>query len=347
MSTTDLVLVERTLTDLLHAHPSGDGLRRLDERLAQAIATRPAAGVAMRRGRSRRRSMVLGLLAAAVLTAGAGGALGLYDGMGAGMDYGFSLQMARSVPINATAVDDGFRVTIDRAYLDGERLMLAIRVEDERKRPDVGQLMAMYSVVSDDTGTWAGAGTATARPLGQWVATNIQWRLAPGPVAPGVHRFHVDIPHIFWEDGSLPVPTGEDPNWNPWRKQEGSWSFDIDVPVDGGATVVRPDAPIDIDGTPFVVDEVVIGPSAIRLRLTYDDPGATWTLIGDISRGGQTFPFVLQTIGEPGVAEIQIDGGTDDASGEWSIKIREADRQIGDEPERRIVGPWQVEVTAP
>ena len=346
MSMTDGALVERTLSELLQTKPSDDGLRRLDARLARALAARPAV-IATRPRRTRRRTFVLGLLAAAAVTAGAGNALGLYDGMGAGMDYGFSIQMARSVPIQATAVDDGFRVTIDRAYLDGERLMLAVRVEDELQRPEVTELFAMYSVVRDREGEWAGAGMGTGRPLGPWVGATVLWRLAPGPVAPGIHRFHVDVPHVSWRDGSMPLPTGEDPDWNPWRQQAGNWSFDIDVPVDGGATVVRPGTPIDIDGTPFVVEDVVIGPSAVRVRLTYDDPGATWTLIGEVGHDGKTYPFVLQTLGEPGVAEIQADGGVDDPSGEWTITIREADRQVGDEPEQRIVGPWQAEVTAP
>ena len=128
MSMTDAVLVERTLAELLQTQPSVDAMRRMDIRIAQAIAARPTVGAARLPRRFGRRRVVLGLLAAAALTMGAGGALGLYDGMGAGMDYGFSIQMARSAAINASAVDDGFRVTIDRAYLDGERAeMLAVR----------------------------------------------------------------------------------------------------------------------------------------------------------------------------------------------------------------------------
>src|SRR5262245_18336871 len=346
MSKTDGALLERTLSELLLTKPSDDGLRRLDAHIAQVLATRPAVTTPRTR-RVRRRTLVLGLAAAAALTTGAGGALGLYDGLGAGMDYGFSLQLARSVEIGASAVDDGFRVTVERAYLDGERLMLALRVEDELQRPEVTELMAMYSVVSDDTSEWPGAGSATSRPLGPWVGASIQWRLAPGPVQPGIHRFHVDVPHIFWRDGTMPLPTTEDPDWNPWREQQGTWSFDMDVPVDGGATVIRPDTALDIGGTRFVLEEVVIGSSAVRVRLTYDDPGATWALIGEVQHDGSAFPFVLQSLGEAGLAELQADGGVDDPSGDWTIVIREADRQVGDEPERRIVGPWMVDLSAP
>jgi hypothetical protein len=162
-----------------------------------------------------------------------------------------------------------------------------------------------------------------------------------------MHRLHVEIPQIEWRDGTMPVPIDEDQDWNPWKRQPGDWSFDIEVPVDGGATVLRPDAPLDIDGTPFVLKEVVIGHSAVRLRLTYDDPGATWSLIGDIHHDGGTYPFALQSLGETGVAEIQTDGGTDHPSGDWTITIRAADRGTADGPEHRIEGNWQIDLPAP
>ena len=343
MTGTDQAFVERTLTEVLHTQPSADGLRVLDARVAAATAIRRSSSVAQRHRPSRRRTLAVGLLTAAAVTAGAGGALGLYDGMGAGMDYGFSIQLARSVPIDATAVDEGFRVTIDRAYLDGERLMLAVRAEDERKRPEVTQVMAMYSLVTDDAGSWQGAGAATSRPLGQWVAANIQWHLAPQPVAAGVHQLHVEIPRIRWRDASLVEADREDP----WRDQAGRWSFDIQVPVDGGATAIRPAAVLSIEGADFVVEEVVIGRSSVRLRITYDDPGATWALFGAVRRPGDEYPFVQLSHDEPGVIEIQTDGGAEDAFGPWSIEIREAERQVGDGAGERIVGPWTVEVSVP
>jgi hypothetical protein len=350
MTTSERWSLEADLAVLLGTHPGRDGVAQLDERVGRALATWSAAGGSTARSRRpRRRVTIIGLLAAALVAGGAGGALGLYDGMGAGFDYGFSIELARSVPIGATAVDHGYRVTIDRAYLDGGRLMLAVRVQDERERPEVAQLMAMYSVVTDDQGVWAGAGVATSRPLGPWVATNIQWRLPPGPLPAGTHRLHVEVPHIFWYDATLPLPSGEDPTWDPWRKQEGAWSFDIEVPVDGGATDIRirPDIAVEVGNRPFRIEEVVIGRSAVRLRLTYDDPGATWTLVGELRHDGTTYPFVLQSLGEPGVVEIQTDGGTDSPSGTWSVVITRADRQVADEPERSVSGPWQVDLEVP
>jgi hypothetical protein len=349
MTTADLAKLEIDLEAVFGASPGREGIARLDERVWKALSARPAASAAATRtGRRRRRVVAVGVLAAAVIAGGAGGALGLYDGMGAGLDYGFSIQLARSVPIGATDVDEGFRVTIDRAFLDGERLMLAIRVVDEHRRPEVGGLMAMYSVVTHDHRVWQGAGAATARPLGPWSATNVQWRLAPGPLLAGTHRFHVEIPHIFWYDASLPVPTGEDPTWDPWRKQAGTWSFEIDVPVDGGTTAIRtqPGLAIELAERPFRVEEVVFGRSSVRLRITYDDPGATWTLVGSLRHEGTTYPFVRQSF-DQGVVEVHTDGGSDTPAGLWTLVIDRADRQAGDGPERSFAGPWQVELQGP
>jgi hypothetical protein len=286
----------------------------------------------------------IAVLVAAGLLVGAGAPLGLYDGLGAGWDYGFSVQLARSTAVGATAIDDGFRVTIDRAYLDGERLMLAVRVVDERKRPHISQLMAMYSVVSDEDGIWAGAGVATSRPMGAWAATQIQWRIPPGPIPEGRHHLRVEVPHIFWRDSSAPPSEADD--WNPWHQQDGAWSFDIDLPVEGGATVAHPDAPIKIDDVTFTVEEVVVGPTAIRVRLRYDDD-ATWTVVGGMDRGGQHFPFVISKSSEPGVIVLQTDGGSDQPAGAWSIVIDAADRQEDEWPEHRLYGPWKVGIHVP
>lgn len=291
---------------------------------------------------------MIGILAAALIAGGAGGVHGLYDGLGAGFDYGFSIQLARSVPIGATAVDDGFRVTIDRAYLDGERLMLAVRVQDELERPEVGQLMAMYSVVTDEQGVWAGAGAATSRPLGPWVATNIQWLLTPGTLVAGTQRLHVEVPHISWYDASLSIPTGEDPTWDPWRRRSGAWSFDIDVPVDGPTDIrIQPDLAIELGDRPFRIEEVILGRSAVRLRFAYDDPGATWTLVGELRHDGTTYPFVVQSLGDAGFVNVQTDGGSDEPSGAWELVITQADRQFRDGPEQRFTGPWHVDLDVP
>jgi hypothetical protein len=281
---------------------------------------------------------------------GAGGALGLYDGMGAGFDVGFGLQLDRSVAVGATELHDGYRVTIDRAYLDAERLMLAIRVTDELERPDVSQLMAMYAVVTDADGEWKGVGGATSRPIGQWSATNVVWREAPVTSRPAQsRRLHVVVPHIFRRDPTASEPSIDGTDWFPFRKVEGPWTFDIELAVDGVAAVATPRVVNTIEGVPITLDQVVVGPSAIRIQMSIDDASnATWSLVGQVRRGGRTFPIVMSSLSVKGSLVLHTDGGTDDASGDWSLVITRASRQgPGDDPEEDLVGPWTYEFSIP
>lgn len=342
--------LDTALGDLLAFEPRADLLASLDERVSLAAAALGAAAPTVRRrSPTTRRRKVLGLLAAAVILAGAGGALGLYEGMGAGLEVGFGLQLDRSVAVGATEVRDGYRVTIDRAYLDAERLMLAIVVTDELERPDVEALMAMYAVVTDQDGEWQGSGGATSRPIGQWSATNVLWRLAPvGPLPAGSRRLHVVVPHIFVRDNTIVPPVAEDQEWNPYRQVNGPWTFDVELAVDGGADVATPGAERTIAGVPVTLQQVVVGPSAIRIQMVVDDPsGATWTFVGQVRRGDQAFPIVLASVGVDGIVDMHADGGTNDASGDWAVVITEAIRQSSAGAEERMAGPWTFEFNVP
>jgi hypothetical protein len=323
----------------------------LDERVLQAMATRGATQPTIpRRLRSRRRRTIIGLLVAAVVVIGAGGALAMYEGMGPVGDVGFGVQLDRSVEVGATAIHDGYRVTIDRAYLDAERLMLGIRVTDELERPEVRQLMAMYTVVTDDAGEWQGAGAATSRPLGQWTATNVVTLLAPAGSAPASsRRLHVVVPHIFFYDNNVSPPVEDDREWDPFHKVIGPWTFDIDLAVDGIAAVATPGVVNTIDGVPVTLTQVVVGPSAIRAIVEIDDStAATWTLIGQLRRDDEEFRVTLVSLSVDGVVQMQTDGGTDDASGDWSLVITEARRMgTGDAPEEQFVGPWNFDFRIP
>jgi hypothetical protein len=345
--------LESALSDLLAFEPRAELLAGLDERVSRASA---AVGAALpqvrRRPQMTRRRTVLGLVAAAAVLAGAGGALGLYEGLGGGLDVGFGLQLDRSVPVGASEVRDGYRVTIDRAYLDGERLMLGIVATDELERPEVQGLMAMYAVVTDESGEWQGIGMATGRPVGQWSAANVVWREVPVGAPPASsRRIHVLIPHIFVRDGTISPPVDETQDWNPFRQVDGPWTFDIDLAVDGVAAVAvaRPGTVKAIAGVPVTLEQVVVGPSAIRIRMRVDDPsGAPWAMGGEVRRGDQTFPIVLGSISVDGIVDLHADGGTEDASGDWSVVIAHVSRHsAGNAAEERFDGSWTFEFQIP
>jgi hypothetical protein len=342
--------LENALRQLLMFEPRSGLIERLDARVAAAIDAREmtAARGRTRTGRGLRRRTIGLLAAAAFVAVGAGGAAGLYDGLGAAFEYGFDLQLARSVEIGASQEIDGYRVTIDRAYLDGERLMLAIRTVDERKRAGVGQVNGMYAIVSDASGTWQSAGSATGQPHGPWTGTSVIWRLAPEGLLPGEQDLHVVVPHIEWYDARAIPPAIEDPEWSPWRRQEGPWVFDIEVPVNGGtaAAVARPATTIDIDGVPVTLTEVAIGSSAIRVDLETPPDAGTWSFIGRIRFGDRVFEGALGSVDPEATWRLQFDGGVDDPTGDWTLEITEAIRE-GAAGETRIGGPWEFPFTVP
>jgi len=312
---------------------------RLRDRLVHLDAAIPDPGPPVveplrRPRRWRRRTLVL--LAAASLSVGAGGAAGLYDGLGASFEYGFELQLLRSVEIGASDVVDDFRVTIDRVYLDGERLMLAVRVTDEAKRPEVVQLNAMSAIVSDANGTWRGAGIATGQPHGRWAATNVIWRLPPEPAAVrgAPLRLNVVFPYIEWYDSSAVAG-----DW--WKRRQGPWVFDIDVPVEGTAdvAVARPDVTVEIRDVPVTLTEVVVGATSIRPTLVARD-GAAWWFIGSVRHGERSFPIVGQSAvpGQP--FRLSVDGGAGDPSGDWAIEIVRVMRRDASGEETVMDGLW-------
>ena len=342
--------LETALRQLLAFEPRSGLIDRLDARVGAAIDSNAVTAAPWRTssGRGLRRRTIGLLAAAAFVAVGAGGAAGLYDGLGAAFEYGFELQLARSVEIGASQEIDGFRVTIDRAYLDGERLMLAIRTVDERKRADVGQLSGMYAIVSDASGTWQSAGSATGQPHGRWTATSVIWRLAPEGLLPGEHDLHIAVPHIEWYDAQATPPAIEDPEWLPWRRHEGPWVFDIEVPVSGStaAVVARPATTIDIDGVPVTLTEVAIGSSAIRVDLETPPDAGTWSFIAEIHHGDRVFRGALGSVDPSATWRLQFDGGVDDPTGDWTLEITEAIRE-GAPDETRVRGPWEFPFTVP
>jgi hypothetical protein len=341
--------LEDALRDLLAFAPPDHLQARLDGRVSIALAAAAATKGSRRRRLTVRRRTMLGLLAAAAILTAATGALALYEGMGAGMDDGFGLQLDRSVPVGATEVHDGYRVTIDRAYIDGERLWLAIRADDERKRPEVTQLMSMYAVVTDQDGTWGGGGFATSRPLGQWSSINAVWATAPvTPLPAGPRDLHVVVPHIFHQDPSVTAPPDET-DWNPLIRVDGPWTFDITLKVDHGGVIAEPGTVETIAGVSMTLDQVVIGPSAIRVQVGIDDPkGADWMILGEARHNGQAYPVVVSSVGGDGTIQMQTDGGTDDPYGAWTFVVKEVTHQgPGDAPEVRTTGPWTFDFVVP
>ncbi len=343
-------LSDRLETDLLAlfaVHPEEGVLDRLDERIDLTLrAWKPTAPRRLRLGR---RAGLIGLLAATFVLGGATGSLQSLYFMLAGP---FDTPWHRGEEIGLSQTVDGYTVTIDRAYADAARLALAISVVDERERPGTTQIMAFSTVVTDQDGEYGSGGGAMSRPDGKFAAVNVAWKQpAVLPLPAGPRQLHVVLPFIMVRDDSTPPPeTGvdEDGNeWDPWHRVAGPWTFDFELIVDGGTTVT-PNAVAEIDGIRVSVPRMIAASNIVRveMRIDGDLPPGDWSPVGEVSHGGRVLPLHFGDLdaGPDGMMAFMTDGGVPDASGKWTVTVKELIGLSGDE---RLAGPWVLEFSAP
>jgi len=296
--------LEADLLALFAVQPEGGVLDRLDERIE--LTLRAWKPATGRRLRPGRRAGLIGLLAATFVLGGATGSLQSLYFMLAGP---FDTPWHRGEEIGLSQTVDGYTVTIDRAYADAARLALAISVVDERERPGTTQIMAFSTVVTDQDGEYESGGGATSRPDGKFAAVNVAWK----------------------QPAVLPLP----------------WTFDFELVVDGGTTVT-PDAVAEIDGVRVSVPRLIAASNIVRveMRIDGDLPPGDWTPIGEVSHGGKVLPFVMGDLdaGPDGMLAFMTDGGVPDASGAWTVTIKEL---ISGSSDERLSGPWVLEFSAP
>ena len=108
----------------------------------------------------------------------------------------------------------------------------------------------MSTQVTDASGEYGGL-MAAGQEHGRWAATNIVWKQVPvAPLPSGPRRLHVVVPFVWVRDevGPDPVaPPDASSEW-PWRRHPGPWTFDIEVPVDGGGTVLTAEQAAEAEG---------------------------------------------------------------------------------------------------
>lgn len=340
--------IEADLFRVFSAQPSGQAVVALDLRMEKLLRAPRRRGLGVRRLRPGRKAGVVGLLAASFAVLGATGSLkGLYTFMWGPFDTPWN----RGTEVNLSQVVDGYRVTIDRAYADATRLALAISVVDERRRPGVSQVMAMYAVVTDADGEYVSGGGATSSPDGAFAAVNVAWKTPPVlPLPSGPRTLHVMVPHIEVRDDATPPPDPDlDPavdgdEWNPWHRVSGPWTFDFEINVDGGVAITPPDATAEAAGHTVVVERVIAAPSIVRVELAVDpDRPGDWSPIGEVQHNGRAARFVVGSFEPGGRTTLMTDGGLGDAAGPWTVVVSDL---VGGGNER-IAGPWTITFTVP
>lgn len=337
--------LEADLVALFAFQPRESVLDRLDERIDRTL--RSWKPTAVRRLRMGRRVGLIGLLAASLVI---GGATGNLESLYFFFTGPFGAPWHRGEDVGLSQTVDGYTVTIDRAYADATRLALAISVVDEQQRAGTTQISAYSTIVTDESGEYESGGGAVSRPDGAFAAVNVAWKQPPVlPMPAGRRALHVVIPFIQVRDDSTPPPdTDADANeWDPWHRVAGPWTFDFELTVDGGTTVT-PDAVAEVDGIRVSVPRLIAASDIVRveMRVGGELPPGDWTPIGEVRHGHQVLPFVFGDLaaGPDGMLAYMTDGGVSDASGEWTVTIREIINGNGDE---RLPGPWVLKFSAP
>jgi hypothetical protein len=84
----------------------------------------------------------------------------------------------------------------------------------------------------------------------------------------------------------------------------------------------------------------------VEMRIEGELPPGSWSPVGEVSHGGRVLPFVVGDLdaGPDGMLAFMTDGGVANASGEWTVRIRELINGNGDE---RLTGPWVLKFDAP
>jgi hypothetical protein len=339
--------LEADLIEVFAVLPSAANVDGLDQRIRSALLAWSPVTARPRRLRPGRRAGLFGILAATFVLGGATGSLqGLYFFLAGPFDVPWH----RGDAIGLSQTVDGYTVTIDRAYADATRLALAISVVDERKRDGTTQISAFSTVVTDQDGEYVSGGGAMSRPDGAFAAVNVAWKQpATLPLPAGRRQLHVVLPFIMVRDDSTPPPeTDEDANkWDPWHRVAGPWTFDFEV-VAAGGTTITPAAVAEIDGVRVSVPRLIAADRVVRveIRIDGDLPPGGWSPVGEVRHGNKVLPFVFGDLdaGPDNLLAFMTDGGVADATGEWTVTIKEVINGNGDQ---RLQGPWILRFTAP
>lgn len=230
ISAGDASEIERRLLALFGSQPGTSTLAAVDRRIAAALDTwAPIPGrFGGRFVRSRRRRILLGLAAFVLVGAGGASLIGTYDSF---WGEPFQTAWARATKINQSVVLDGYRVTIERAYVDRGQLMVAASVVDEGSRPET-QVELFGVRVTDGLGrTWFESHGGST-PVGATEAANTIWLRAPRGGVSGTQTFHIIL--------SIATRAAEDKVDDPsnlWVEIPGPWAFDIQLPLYPGDPV--------------------------------------------------------------------------------------------------------------
>jgi hypothetical protein len=360
--------IETRLLRAVAVDPSDDDLRRLDERVARAIAM-PAARAT---GGSWRalflRPLMLALLL--LLVAGAVGAtMGLLDRMIEESDAGWRTAWDRAEIVGMRETDAGVTVTLERAYADLNQVLVGFTVEGLDGSASAAEAPVEWrAVITDPSGRtaedWATSATGREQAETGLSAFIQTWEGDPAQMGGTWVLTFTSIGHP--SNGMLPgqctvgAPDPECVNPPPSGMVDGNWTFAFDMPAPAG-TAVAPNVGDTVEAATVTVTELIISPTMVRAALALRVDGvdvSSWQWVnGSVRRGEVTYAFNASDHVTLGIDDQGVEGdvnrfmapeGADDPSGSWTIEIPELSYSLGNgSPDTRVEGLWTLTVTVP
>ncbi len=349
----ELVNLEEELRQALGWEPRPAMAAHMDRAVAAAIAQAPSTvGATTRR---RLPKLAIGLFVTLLLL-GAASALTLLQ-QAAELEPGWRVAYARAEHLNLSQTIGGYKVTLDRGFVDPNQLILAFQVD--------GPEGAFHAVPRGDVVDSQGrsyldiAGGDIGAELENSAATISSYQVPPG--VGGMVDLTATIPDLLPVTSKMGVPA-----------PQGPWVFHFSLTVHP-ATEVEPDLTVAAAGVPITLRRVQITETADRILLGLnlsairDKQWTRWQMIGTLQQAHRLSqeltwaPLPPEWIGQPKadiqdlvtrseVGDVQVRqtfAGTDTPSGQWTLTITRLSGSDGRGEVRFVDGPWVFQFVVP
>ncbi|MBZ0291124.1 MAG: DUF4179 domain-containing protein [Anaerolineae bacterium] len=337
-------------------------------RAKQVLTARPR----WQRRLSRRATLIL----AVVLAVGIGTVIAMnvflkqFIDLDAGLKAIYEQGLGHEIGINQS--HEGFTVTLEWAYADGNRLTLAYIIQGQAGTPYTNLESSVYRLSLRDTGEEI----PFYQGMGALIDQNgdaVGWGAPPDTIVTSDRALEIstyDLSPINTDDSPflnlrlevapygvtlqqrtrLPIEQFDDMREGP----ETPFTFDFSVPLVDDQRVFNTALTTTDQDITIRLHEVKVAPSQTRVVICFTppDPARQWTAIpylttdeGEVPGGGGVQPFMD---GEASCQDYTYFAGMMDYTGEWRLEITELiGFGSGGDDQQRIPGSWVFEFTVP
>jgi hypothetical protein len=352
--------IETRLLEAVEVNPSEDGLRWLDQRVAE-VAARPAVTLRDRLFVPRTLLRPLPLVAAFILLTGAVvGGMGLLERL-ASSTPGWRTAFDRAEVLGIQQTDAGLTLTLERAYADLNQVMVFVTIEGLAVPRSTDGIVTDHLAVfdadlRDPTGrgayTITGVDDAEARDAEATLGVAVRsFQFEPPASVAGMYELTINSIGYGADGPECVSPCVHDPI-------AGAWRFEFALPEPAGI-VLAPGASDTVGQATLSLTEFRVTPTMVSARIAMHvdgSPVAYWAFIpseDDVRHDGTSYGLwsgrhiLPEGFAEGPETEFSTTEGTDEAAGTWEIVIPELDYGMTNDEMLHLVGPWTLTVTVP